>query len=453
MNRWTLSIGLTLLVLVVATIWFSLSAGLAVQAARVAQTTIAEFVDERGTTRLPETHLVTMPFAGRVESIGLLEGEAVEQNQVVARVSPQDLEDAVAEQRAAVARLDAAIAENDDVTVETSAKRQAELFVESMVSTVAAAAARKTAGQSRLEYAETFLGRVRELIATGAQTQDDLDRAKLAYIEGEVDYRQDVLVAEALKSMKAATDLMPRIISEYTSRKHLSRAVLERQKQEAEARLRVALIRQERGSIRSPVDGLVLERVVSNEGYVQGGTVLLRIGQLERLEVETEVLSEDVVDIRRGDTAEVYGAAIGAPVGAGVQAVVERIYPAGFTKISSLGVEQQRVRVILRFGEGELSRLEPERELGVGFRVRVRILTDQKSQANTLPRSALFRGPDGGWQVFVIRRGRAQQQPVEVGFMNDEFVELTRGVEVDELVVLAPESNLTHGARVQAIVR
>jgi len=453
MNRWVYVIAVIVVVVVAGGVSLAISSGVPVQAARLARGTIREFVDERGKTRLPETHLVTMPFAGRVESIGLLEGDRVERNQIVARIAPQDLADAVAEDKAAVDQLDAAIAENDDVTVETSAKRQSELFVESIVSTVAAAEARKTAGQSRLEYAETFLGRVRQLFETGAQTEDDLDRAKLSYIESEVDYRQDVLVAQSLKSMKAATDLMPRIISQYTSRKSLSRTVLEMQRQEAEARLRQALVRQERGVMRSPVDGVVLERAVSNEGYAQGGAVLLRIGELQRLEVEAEVLSEDVVDIHQGDPVEIYGPAIGAVAGQGVSGVVDRIYPAGFTKVSSLGVEQQRVLVIVRFAEVELAQLRQQRDLGVDFRVRVRIFTDNKSDASTVPRAALFRGADGGWQVFVVRNGRAQLQPVEVGLMNDEIAEVKTGLEPEDVVVLAPESSLVHEARVQTILR
>jgi HlyD family secretion protein len=150
---------------------------------------------------------------------------------------------------------------------------------------------------------------------------------------------------------------------------------------------------------------------------------------------------------------EIYGPAIGAGVGHGVPGVVHRIYPAGFTKISSLGVEQQRVIVVVRFGEGVLQKLRSERDLGVDYRVRVRIFTDENSRALIVPRSALFRGADGGWEVFVVRSGRAALQPVEVGLMNDEIAEVTKGLEAKETVVLAPESSLHHGTRVDPIVR
>jgi HlyD family secretion protein len=453
MKRWIVPVVIVVMVAICAGIYQSTTHGLPVQAARVERGSIQEFIDERGKTRLPETHLVTMPFAGRVKRIDLLEGQLVNQGDIVARIAENDLEDAVDEATAAVERLAASIAENDDITVESSTREQAKLFVESMTSTVAAAEAREIAGEERRRYTQRFLDRVTELVQSGAETEDELDRANLAHIESDVDFRQDVLVTKSLKSIQAATALMPRMVSEFIDRKGLTRAVLEKEKQEAEARMRQALTRQERGVMRSDVSGTILERAVSNEQFLSAGTVLVRIGQLERLEVEAEVLSEDVVDVRAGDPVEIYGPAIGADVGNGVAGIVQRIYPGGFTKVSSLGVEQQRVLVVVRFAEGVLERLREKQNLGVDFRVRVRIFTDQKSDATIVPRSALFRGADGGWEVFAIRGERAQLQPVEVGLMNDQFAEITQGVTTEELVVLAPESSLSHGMRVEAIVR
>jgi HlyD family secretion protein len=132
---------------------------------------------------------------------------------------------------------------------------------------------------------------------------------------------------------------------------------------------------------------------------------------------------------------------------------VHRIYPAGFTKVSSLGVEQQRVNVIVRFAEGVLEKLREQRDLGVDYRVRVRIFTEHKSDALLVPRTALFRGADGGWEVFVVRDRRAKLQPVEVGLMNDERVEIISGLQQGEIVVLAPESSLIDGTRVKPILR
>ncbi len=447
-NYWIVGAAGVLLLLLGA--YYASSKGIPVEAKSAGREAIAEFVDERAKTRLPETHVITMPFTGRIQTIALQEGDQVEADAIVAQISPADLKNEVDEAQAAVDRLEQSIVENKDVSIEDSSYKQALKFVESMVKTVAAAEARKTSGKKWLDYSESFMGRVEELRRSGAKTQDDLDRAQAEYVERRVNYQQDVLVAEAMAAIKAASDFFPQMAKQYISRKGLQTNVLDKQKEEAGARLQQAFLRQERGSMKSPVAGIVLERPVRNEKLMQGGTTLMTIGQLSELEVEADILSQDVTRVEPGDRVEIYGAAVGHDLNEGVAGTVSRVFPSGFTKISSLGVEQQRVRVIVRFGEGVLLPLLAK-ELGVGFRVRVRIFTDQKENALVVPRSALFRGPDGAWQVFAIRGGRATLQSVKIGLMNDQQVEIVDGIKEGESVILAPESHLTHGMRVAGI--
>ncbi len=443
---WLLLGGLLLAGLLVYMFVYGLSSPVAVETARTRLGSIREFVDEQAKTRLPETYLITMPITGRIEAITLVEGDRVKQGQVVAQIVPRDLQLAVDQARAVVQRLDASIHENAYVKVEETAYQQAEQFVISTKAAVQAAAERMVAGKAKLTYTTRDLARVRQLAGTGARTQNDLEQSQLANVQSDVDYKQDQLVHAAMVAVGAATDLMPLMVRQYIDRKKLNGAVLEKEKAEAEAKLQQVLQEQERGTMRSPVDGVVLDRLVSNERYLAAGRTLLEIGRLEDLEVEADVLSLDVVAAKVGDRAEIYGPAIGLPPAHGR---VERVYPAGFTKVSSLGVEQQRVKVILRFGKDNLKRLLDQRRLGVGYRVRVRIYTADKSRALLVPRSALFRSPDNAWQVFVVRGGRARLQTVEVGLMNDEQVEIVKGLSENEAVILAPESSLTDGARVQ----
>jgi len=445
--------------LAVCGIVYVLSAGTQVETTTAAIGPIEQFIDERAKTRLPETYLITMPFSGRIDSIVSEEGEnvlrlkdfnegtRVNRDDDVARIVPGDLRLAVERTNAEVERLEAAIAENDDASVELTAKDQAFQFVKSMAAAVEAAAARKESGKAKLTYAETDLGRVLKLAASGAKTQDDLDLAKLRKVEAGVDFQQDRLVHAAMLAMQAATNLMPTMVQQYIDRKLLkTKEVLRKQKAEAEVRLKQVLQDQRRGTMKSPVDGVILKRFITNERFLSAGTVLLEIGRLEDLEVEADILSLDVVDARRGNPVLIYGAAIGTRKARGT---VHRVYPAGFTKVSSLGVEQQRVKVIIHLDPEDHKRLLAEERLGVGYRVRVRIITASKPRALVVPRSAIFRGPDGGWQLYVVRQRRAQLQKVQVGLINDQQVEITKGLAEGEQVVLAPESSLTDGARVR----
>ena len=202
-----------------------------------------------------------------------------------------------------------------------------------------------------------------------------------------------------------------------------------------------------RTQVRTTVDGVILKREVSNETVLAAGTVLLEIGNPSELEVEADVLSQDVVKIQNGDTVDLIGAAVGTEP---IQGKVSRIYPQGFTKVSSLGVEQQRVKVIIDFVEGALQSLKNQgRVLGVDYRLRVKIYTDERDDAITVPRAAVFRSGAGNWQAFVVVDGKAELRDVVLGLRNDYVVEILDGIAVDEVVIVAPDSGISSGVLVE----
>jgi HlyD family secretion protein len=428
----------------------ALGSGAPVEAAKVRKAPIQEFVDERGKTRLPQVYSITMPFEGRILPIELVEGSRVKRGEVVAQVVPLDLKLSHDSAIASIERLDASIKENDDASVEKVSLEQSLKMVETMNSSVKAAEAQVEAARAKLVYSNKNLARIERLAQAKAKTEDDLEQARLTQIQSEIEVRQDELMLAAMKAMESATMLLPKAITEYIGRKTLARGVLEKEKSEAEVALEQVKKNEQRGEIKSPVDGVVLERLVSDERQVAPGSVLLRIGRLEELQVEVDVLSQDVVDVKAGNEVEISGPAIGATP---VHGAVERVYPAGFTKVSSLGVEQQRVKVIVSFNASDLERIRHDRGLGTDYRVSVRIITHSKSAASVMPRSALFRGAEGKWQVFAVRDGRARLQAVETGLMNDELVEITRGLTDGDVVVLAPETSLADGTRVSPQLR
>jgi HlyD family secretion protein len=447
-----LIVAVVVLAAVVAGVVWQMSSAAPVEAVEVAPGRIQEFVDERGITRLPETYLITMPFPGHIESIDLVEGTSVkkdDQDNPVARVVQKDVQLELEQATAAVDRLQAAMEKALDVTVENTSLMQAKHFVESMAKTVMAAEGRMEAGEAKYEYAKNRLDRLQELRG-GAVSTDTLEFAQTELKVADVDRRQDGFVHAAMNALYAATDLLPKMVQQFIDRKDLDKAVLQKQKAEAQAMLRQVEQNAQRSIMTSPADGVVLKRHVTNEQFLPAGTPLMEIGRLEDLEVEADVLSVDVVDAHEGDAVEIYGPTIGREP---VSGTIARIEPAGFTKISSLGVEQQRVKVIVHFDPKDLARLRKEKNLGVGYRVRVRIITAEKSDALLVPRSSLFRGPGGGWKLFAIQGGRATITHVEIGLMNDQVAEVLDGIQQGDLVIPAPESTLEDGQRVKAEVR
>ena len=330
---------LSLAVLVAIALSVLWSPGVPVQVARAENRPIEEYVDEQAKTRLPQTYTITMPFAGRLEAIALQERDPVSEGTVVARVSTADVADARAAALAAVQRVDASIARNDDDDIEQLSKQQADRLVESMDKVVQASSSRVTAGKERLVKSEIFLKRVREMMAKGGATKTELDQAELDYVESDANHRQSLLISESMKAMQAATLLLPGLIAEQIANKELTRAVLEKEREEAAARLREVETRIQRSEMRSPVDGVVLNRMVRDEQFLSAGTPLLRLGRLSQLEVETDVLSRDAFRVRPGNAVRIYGPGIGRSLAKAIPGTVTRIHPAGVTKISSLGIE------------------------------------------------------------------------------------------------------------------
>jgi HlyD family secretion protein len=193
-------------------------------------------------------------------------------------------------------------------------------------------------------------------------------------------------------------------------------------------------------TVTSPVTGVVLRRIRESESVVLGGDPLLEIGDPTRLEIVSDLLSTDAVRVKPGSRAivEQWGG------DRELRAIVRRVEPAGFTKVSALGVEEQRVNVILDF-------LDPSEAcvaLGDAYRVEVRIVVWEGQAAVKIPTSALFR--DGQrWAVYRIVENRAHHTPVTVGHQTGQEAEITSGLSAGERVIVHPGDTLAHGGRVK----
>lgn len=409
---------------------------------------LRKFVEERGKTRLPNVYRITMPQTGRILPITLEEGDRVSKGDVVARMDPKDLDLAVREAEARIRRLEAEIVENDDDRLERSSLKQTEHILDSVAQMVEAAQEQTKSSKARNDFFESESERIRRLRERNAASETDLNRAEMDRVESWVNHQKDMLTLRANQAAQSAAKILPILIGQYIEKKELRRDVLEGQLAEAKVQLERETLDKQRGELVSPVSGVILNRNVSNQRVLSAGELLLEIGRLEDLQIEADLLSEDVVNVHVGDRADVVGAVIGDQP---VQATVVRIYPRGFTKVSSLGVEQQRVTVVLSVSREDLNRLADEgRQLGSDFRIRLRIYTESKDRALIIPSTALVRDARGQWQVFYIREGSAVLTTVKTGLSNDRDVEILDGLQEGDRVILAPESSLADGQRVVA---
>jgi HlyD family secretion protein len=193
--------------------------------------------------------------------------------------------------------------------------------------------------------------------------------------------------------------------------------------------------------VRAPVDGVVLKRLRESESVVPAGDPLLELGDPQDLEVVSDLLSTDAVRVRAGQTAwiEQWGG------DEALRGRVRRVEPSGFMKISALGVEEQRVNVVIDF-DGPAPERPP---LGDSYRVEVRIVVWETADAVKVPSSALFRRGEK-WAVFVAEGGRTRLREIEVGRRNGLTAQVLGGLDAGAHVVVHPPDTLTDGARIKA---
>jgi HlyD family secretion protein len=376
-----------------------------VDLAKVERGDVLVTVDEDGRTRIREKYVVSTPLAGRLLRINMDPGDPVQAGDtLLATIEPRDPE-----------LLDArAIAQAEArVSAAESAVKKTEPMLE----------------QARIDLgnAETQLARLRESL--GSVTESELDDAEARYHAA----------SEELRSSKYAQE-----IAEFELQQ--ARAALLRSRPNDVSPGESTTGEQANGNswnhtILAPISGRVLRVFQESSAVVTAGMSLLELGDPNDLEVEIDVLSSDAVKIKPGARVmlEHWG---GDHVLHGRVRLVE---PSGFTKISTLGVEEQRVNVIVDLTDP----LEVRATLGDGFRVEARIVVAEADNVLRIPASSLFR-PGKGWAVFKVVNNRAVETPVEVGFQNGLEAEITSGLAEGDQVIVHPSDQIADGVQVRA---
>ncbi len=405
--------------------------------------TLRVYVEEQAITELPHNHLISMPIGGWLQPISLREGDPVASGQVIARLDPQDLQDRAEQAEQRVAELETRIDETADHRLERNALIEVQATVKAIDETVKAAEAKLEAARATFDFTQAEVERLRDLVEVDSAAGREFRQAQLEYRKARADYQSDILELAALETLAAVSYIGPKFITDYIDLKSFELDAYSKQLEQARSDVQIARRNLQRAELRSPIDGVVLHRHQTRRQYLHAGTPLLTLGRLDDIEVTAEILTERATRITPGDPVEVFGEAL--PNGP-VSGTVLRVFPAGFTKISSLGVEQQRVKLTIRLEH------RPVR-LGVGFRVYVRIFYDQAEDALTVPRTCLFRGAAGGWQTMAVRRNRTELREVEIGLMTDDVAQVVSGLRAGDAVVLNPSREIVSGMRVRTTLR
>ena len=347
-------------------------------------------IEQEGRTRVVDRYVLAAPVAGYARRIRFDAGSAIEAGATVAELEPLRAPAPDARSRA-----------------------EAEARVRAAASNAGAARQRHAAARADAELARQELARVRALRANGYATIADLDRAA-----GNA-ARADALLQTA----------------------QFGAATADHELAAARTALMYAAAPGTGGvvAVRSPVAGRVLKIPHKNEGPVGAGEALIEVGDPRALEVEVDLLSADAVRVHPG-TPVVFERWGGEQP---LRGEVKRVEPAGFTKVSALGVEEQRVWTIVAF----TSPRPAWERLGDGYRVEASFVVWEARDVLQLPASALFRDGDH-WAAYVLDSGRARKRRLATGASNGLHTEVTAGIAAGERVVVHPDERLRDGVRV-----
>jgi HlyD family secretion protein len=352
-------------------------------------------VNDEGEARVHDVYVLSSSVAGRMRRIELHPGDSVVAREtIVAEIEPID-----------------------PAFLDPRSEAQARADVRAAESAEALARAGVDQAEAELEFAARQLERAEDLIGEGTISQRELDEAERAFRTRRA----------ALATAVAALDVRVFELER-------ARATLLSPAQTQEEQGGCACV-----SIRAPVNGQVLRVLQQSEGVVAAGTPLVEIGNSRDLEIVVDVLSSDAVSAAPGQRVMIdnWGGNVT------LNGRVRTVEPYGFTKVSALGIEEQRVNVVIDL----TSPPDEWLRLAHGYQVDARIVVAEVRNAALVPLLALFRD-DGDWAVFVERDGRAELRHIVIGAQDGLQAELVQGVEVGERVILHPSDRVQDGVRV-----
>lgn len=389
MKRW-LKIALGAIVVVAIGVWAFMPSAVPVDIVPVARGDIEVTVNEEGRTRVRDRFVVSAPLPGRMERIELEPGDAVVAGKT-----------AVAQFRPTPPAL---------LDVRTRAELEA-----------------------RAKAAESAVG--------GARAERDRIRAELKFAQSELQ-RAQTLVEERVI---AAREIEAAQRQAETLQRALQSAEFGIRTSEHQLELARASLIQSRGTgaaaipLYSPVNGVILRVLQESAAVVPTGQPLVEIGDVADLEIVSDLLSNAAVRVKPGQPVRIEQWGGDTPL----QGRVRRVEPSGFTKISALGVEEQRVNTIIDF-EGP-----PEARHGVGdgYRVEVRVIVDSRKNVLSIPTSSLIRNGDE-WAVYVVENDRASRRVVQLGQRNSLLAEVTGGLSETERIIVYPSDSVADGVEV-----
>lgn len=408
-----------------------------VDIARVDRGPLEAVIDGEGKTRVSDRFVVSSDVSGIVARIALHEGDAVRRGALVAEIDATPYTVAISQDEARLREIEAQLSGVETLRPKPQTVASAEAALSAALARVSAATAH--AAQAMIAYDQALRehDRAHALFASGAISKAALEAAdtdaaaRLAAVQSSTAERQAATAQATATRLNLDEVRAKRSDPDYMERVYAAQA------ESVKAEIRRLHTDIARTKVYAPADGRVLRIIQQSAQFVQAGAPLIEIGDPKALEFVVDLLTSDAAMLRPPMPVVIDD-------GSGqwrFKGVVRRVEPAAFTKVSALGVEEQRVNVIGGF-------TTPHDTLGDAFRIEARIVTWRGPDVVRVPIKALFRCADA-WCAFAVKDGRAHEHRVGVGHFGIELVEVTSGLAPGDLVVVHPSDAVGDGKTVE----
>jgi HlyD family secretion protein len=432
-----LIIGAALLVLVALALLLR-PAPVRVEVGVVDRGPLQSIIEGEGRTRVRDRYVVSAAVAGRLGRVELMENDVVRRGAIVARIDPLPLLSAIAQDEAKLGEIQAQRAGVNTLRPKGETIAQARARVTVAGADRLAALARLKEARAELAQAIRDRGRAHKLYHSGYISLADMERADLDVATHQSEADSASLDAQAADARAAeANQAVGEVVAKVGDPDYLI-GVYDAQIAATQADLQKLREDAKRTVLRSPADGLVLRILQKSEQFVSAGSPVIEIGNPKSLELVIELLSTDAIDVRPG-------AAITIDDGSSTWRYTGRVRyvePSAFTKISALGVEEQRVNVIGDFTDAHAG-------FGDAYRIETRIVTWQGADVLRVPSAALYRcGRD--WCVFSLEQGRARERHIQVDHVGESAAHVVAGLPAGARVILHPTDKISDRTPVSA---
>lgn len=392
-----------------AGVWVTINKGNSVtaQTMAVALGEIKQYVEESATVKCKEEQTIYIEGAGRINEIILDAGSKVKKGDLLLSIDDADLQlqlkDAQSRVEAAKAQIDSTNSSNYATDIEIASVQvvQAEITYNSAL---------------------RFLDNATALYDMGSISEEELNQAKDRCAVSEA----------ALKAAKLQLEKVKKGVPEYVKKGYISQL-------EQAVILQDTLKRSiEKQQVYSPVDGVILEKLVDSYQMAAPGVPAFIIGDTDSIELEANILSDDSHKVELGDEVAISGKTLGEGI---LKGKVTRIAPVAKTMTSALGVNQKRVQIIIDF-------IAKPESLKPGYSMDIKIITDLKSNITAVPDSALF-DYEGSSCVFIVQEDEVVIRQVKKGLEGDGLIEITEGLQQGETILVKPDNNIKEGVKIK----